>query len=119
MSSHPLPNYLRMHRKRTGFSQDEVASLLGVRSGAKVCRYERNRRVPTLETALAYEAIFHVPTRELFLGTHQKVEKQVSRRAGRLARNLHSASPSRLTERKAETLRTICFGSRDKSTPNP
>lgn len=73
MASHSLQNYLRMYRKRAGLSQDEVAFLLGVKSGAKVSRYERRRRVPPLETALAYEAIFRIPVRELFLGTYEQV----------------------------------------------
>jgi DNA-binding XRE family transcriptional regulator len=118
MPSYPLSNYLKMHRRRSGFFQDEVSFLLGAEGGAEVCRHERCRRVPTLETALAYEAIFGVPVRELFAGVYRKAEKEVKRRAGRLARRLHRANPSRLTERKAEALRAICFGSPDCSTPN-
>ena len=66
--AHRLPNYLRTHRKRAGLSQDEVAFLLGCRSGAKVSRYERLARRLSLETAFAYEALFGVPARELFAG---------------------------------------------------
>lgn len=119
MSSHPLSNYLRMYRRRAGFSQDDVALLLGVKSGAKVCRYEKRRRVPTLQTALAYEVIFRVPVRELFRGAYQKLENEVSKRAERLARQLHKASPSRLTERKANALRAICFRADKNHIPNP
>lgn len=118
MPSHPLPNYLRMHRKRSGFSQDEVAFLLGVKSGAKVCRYERRRRVPPLETALAYEVIFRIPVRKLFLGTYEEVERRVVKRAEHLARRLINTEPSRMTERKAEVLRAIYFGSHEEDSPN-
>jgi len=65
-----------------------VAFLLGCRSGTKVSRYERFARVPTLRTALAYEAIFHKPLRELFAGLYQEIEKETERRAQRLAARL-------------------------------
>jgi transcriptional regulator with XRE-family HTH domain len=36
-----------------GLSQDQVASILGCRSGAKISRYERFSRELTLRTAIA------------------------------------------------------------------
>ena len=81
MTSSQLPNYLRANRKRLGLSQDEVAFLLGTQSGAKVCRYERFKRAPALETAFAFEAIFRRPARELFCGLYQKIEQEVAARA--------------------------------------
>jgi DNA-binding XRE family transcriptional regulator len=53
MPAHKLDNYLVMYRKRAGFSQDEVAYLLGAQSGSMNCRYERFKRKPSLEAALA------------------------------------------------------------------
>ena len=79
-----LPNHLRAHRKRLGLSQADIAFLLGVESGAKVCRYERFVSDPSLETALACEAIFKRPLRELFAGHYQNIEKEVARRARKL-----------------------------------
>lgn len=84
--SSPLPNYLLAHRKRLSLSQKEVAFLLGAESGAKTCRYERFAREPSLRTALAYEAIFHKPVRELFAGLYQTMEGEVAGRAKTLAR---------------------------------
>ena len=81
MSSPQLPNYLRANRKRLALSQDEVAFLLGTKSGAKVCRYERFVREPSLATALAYEVIFKRSVSELFGGLYQKVGREVAERA--------------------------------------
>jgi transcriptional regulator with XRE-family HTH domain len=81
MSSPQLPNYLRANRKRLALSQDEVAFLLGTRSGAKVCRYERFVREPSLETALAFEVIFKRSVSELFSGLYQQTERDVAKRA--------------------------------------
>lgn len=99
-----LPNYLKTYRKRAGLSQDEVAFLLGCRSGAKVSRYERLARQPTLETAFACEAVFGVPTRELFAGVFQKVEAQIQKRARVLAARLEREQPDRAIRRKRESV---------------
>lgn len=72
MARRKLPNYLRTHRKRAGLLQRELALLLGCKSGAEVSRYERSTRQPTLRTALAYEAVFGTPARELLLASMQK-----------------------------------------------
>jgi transcriptional regulator with XRE-family HTH domain len=79
-----LPNYLRSNRKQISLSQEEVAFLLGVNGldkGGKVSRDESYSRVPTLEFALAYEAIYGKPIRELFAGLYEQIARDVSSRA--------------------------------------
>jgi len=73
-------NYIRMLRKQKGLSQDELAFLLGWKSGSAVSRLEQGRRKPSLETLLALEAIFGIPVRELYAGRFQKVEGAVRER---------------------------------------
>lgn len=102
-----LPNHLRAHRKRLGLSQKDIAYLLGSGCGAKVCRYERFTREPSLETALAYEAIFQRPFRELFSGPYQKIEKEVAARAKGLAERTKRQKPSRQNTRKCQTLKDM------------
>ncbi len=105
--SHKLPNYLRTHRKRAGFSQDEVAFLLGSTSGSKVSRYEKRVRRPTLVTALAYGALFRVPVQELFAGMYNQVEQRLARRASQLADQLHRGKQDRWTARKLAALEAV------------
>jgi DNA-binding XRE family transcriptional regulator len=76
-----LPNYLRAHRKRLALSQGEVAYLVGSHGGAKVCRDEKFVRQPSLETALAYAALYQVPVEELFGGLYRRMEQEVATRA--------------------------------------
>jgi transcriptional regulator with XRE-family HTH domain len=79
-----LSNYLRINRKQFSLSQEEVAFLLGIKGmdkGGKVSRDENHARTPTLETALAYEAIYGKPIRELFAGLYEQIERDVSSRA--------------------------------------
>lgn len=102
-----LPNYLGTHRKRAGFTQAEVAFLLGCRSGAKVSRYERCGREPQLRTVLAYEVTFRVRTDELFTGIHRQVAKDVRQRAALLAKRIGRGKPDRFTARKLAALKAI------------
>ncbi len=116
MSSSQLPNYLRAERKRLALSQADVAVLLGAESGAKVCRYERFVREPSLQTALACEAIFQTPVSELFAGLYQTAEREVAVRARALARQTARLKPTRQTIRKQAILAAIAACD-DKDSP--
>lgn len=107
MSSRKLPNYLRLYRKRLGFSEDEIAFLLGVRHAGQVSRYEHFHRVPCLLTALAYHVILRTSPPELFGGKYQKVERQVRRRAKRLLKKLEEGGAGRSSARKLAWLRLL------------
>jgi transcriptional regulator with XRE-family HTH domain len=80
MTPHRLENYLRAHRKQSGLSQQEVAFLLGCEDGTLVSRYEKRRRLPPIETALACEEIFGAPVAELFAGMRQSVRNDIAKR---------------------------------------
>src|ERR1022692_4429112 len=75
MASDKLPNYLLSHRKRSALSQTEVAFLLGIQGGARVCRHERFTLDPGLQSAIAYEAIY-----EHFPGLVKKVQNELRAR---------------------------------------
>jgi transcriptional regulator with XRE-family HTH domain len=111
MAHRTLQNYLRVHRRRVGFSQQEVAFLLGTNSKGKVSRYERCVRQPRLTTVFAYELIFGIPARELFAGMFQEIERAIIDRAAQLASKLNHAKPERLTARKLELLGGIITAS--------
>jgi transcriptional regulator with XRE-family HTH domain len=79
-----LSNYLFTNRKRLALSQEEVGFLIGINGeskGIKVSRDENSARVPDLRTALAYEAIYGKPIRELFAGLYEQTERDVTERA--------------------------------------
>ena len=113
--SHKLPNYLRAYRKGVGFTQAELAYLLGCRTGAKVSRHERFGRQPAIETVFAYETIFRVPARDLFAGISQRVERQTLIRARVLIRRLSKKPGDSVTARKTEFLREVSLGLRTGS----
>ena len=122
--SRKLPNYLRMYRRRSGLSQEEAALLLGYPNGQQVSRWERFTRQPSLQTILAYEAVFGVPVRELLAGVYEQQVAAIRERARLLKEDLeHPQSqtkpkrekpPARMA-RKLELLTTITSSSQTKS----
>ena len=108
----PLSNYLKMFRKRSGLSQDELAALLGCRHGSKVSRYERGGRSPNLDTLVAYELIFKTSSRELYRGVHDRVRSAVRGRAQRLSRKVDARRLTPATKRKLDFLTNVIFESR-------
>jgi transcriptional regulator with XRE-family HTH domain len=107
MSTEHLPNYLRMARKRAGLSQADVAYLLGCQSGAKVSRYERFARRPTLETAIAFEVLFGTPVSDLFEGIADELRHETLKRVRRLERRLKARQSDPALVRKLATLKLL------------
>src|SRR6266853_310668 len=102
-----LPNYLRANRKRLALVQDEVAFLLGAETGESVCRHERFAREPSLAVALAYEAIYQKPVRELFAGLYKKIEKEVAALARTATDRTSLKRTTRQSARKIQSLTGI------------
>ncbi len=94
MATLRLQNYLRAYRRKSGLTQQEVAFLLGFRNGEPISRYEKRRRLPPLETALACEAIFGVPVSELFAGVRETKEKEIRKRMLELRSKLSVKTPA-------------------------
>ena len=107
MSNKPLNTYLRTYRKRTGFSQEEVAFLLGTMSGTAVSRHEIGGRMPILATALAYEVILGVSIRELYEGAFVEAQLRVQTRARGLCRSLERRPRTSIGDRKIALLSQI------------
>ena len=64
--------------------------------GTKASRYERFARIPSLETALAYEVIFGVPVRELFAGVYERAERATARRVRLFSKKIRPERTCRL-----------------------
>ena len=83
-----LHNYVRTYRRRHGFSQTEIAVLLGAHSKAMISRYEAATRLPAVKTVWAFEVVFGQPAQELFAGHYRPVDMAVRARARRLLKKL-------------------------------
>ena len=94
-------------RRKSGLSQRELTYLLGQKHKSKVSRHERNERVPSLRTLLAYEAIFRVTILELFLGVFEEMAPGILDRARSLSRELDAKRWTRTIARKVEFLNAV------------
>jgi transcriptional regulator with XRE-family HTH domain len=114
MSIHRLDNYLKTYRKRAALSQDEMAYLLGTWDGTSASRYEKFERKPGLQTALAYEAIFDTPLKELFAGLYQQAEMLTVQRARLLRKRLEKETGCPIAKLKILT----AIADRQRSRPD-
>lgn len=92
MTLEQIANYLRTHRKKSGLSQRELASILGFLTEIQVSRHERSITIPGLLIALAYEVVFCVPIAEMFPGLHGTVETNIEERLAELEAGLHQST---------------------------
>src|SRR5437667_9387048 len=83
-----VPSLLRTQRRTWGFSQREMADLLGFESSAEISRIEHGKRTPGLETALACSTLFGVSLHELFPQLAATIETTLKGRASRLRERL-------------------------------
>lgn len=93
MKRRRLDNYLKKYRTQKGFSQEHVAYILGFRNGATISRRESFLNTPSLQEALAYEYIYQVPARELFMGMYEEAQAKARFKMERLANRLAKEKP--------------------------
>src|SRR5262245_1456840 len=103
----PLPQRLCWFRKSCGFTQREIAYLLGSRFGTRVSRYERSRRLPSLAVGLAYEVVFRTPLAQLLAGFQEDIADGVRHRARLLLSRTRTGQPGRLAARKIASLKAL------------
>ena len=87
-----LASYLRSHRRQSGLSQRELGSLLGYPDKGQISRHERLATMPSLLTALSYQAIFRVPIAELFPGVYEAVKQAVEERLAKMEAEWHESA---------------------------
>lgn len=106
----PLRTYLRTKRKKSGLSLEELAFLLGVRHTAKVSRYERLARTPTLKNLFALQIVYGELMHDLFPGIFEDVRSTIIRRAEALAADVKKRRKTPQAKRKLAALEAIIRG---------
>lgn len=72
-------NNLVLYRRRMGFTQKQVARLLGHRDASMVSHYEHGRALPPLAAALGLEIIYRVPVAFLFPSMYRDLKQGIRR----------------------------------------
>ena len=70
-------NNLVLYRRRMGFTQKQVARLLGLRETSMISHYEHGRSFPPLAVALSLEIVLRTPVAFLFPELHDNLKRQI------------------------------------------
>lgn len=76
-----------------GFTQEQVAAILGYVSPAHVGHWERGRKLPSLITALKLEIVYRVPVAFLFPELHARLRADLRQREERLRARWEGRKP--------------------------
>jgi DNA-binding XRE family transcriptional regulator len=99
-------SYLRPSRRSWGFTQGELAFLLGFKAGKTVSRIEALKQTPTLTAALSCAVIFNTAPVKLFPGLLSEAEQAVLARARELYDELQGR-PSKAAPIKLDFLEAL------------
>jgi len=83
MLDQKFPNRLRYMRVKNGFTQHEVATMIGKADHTMLSRYERGNALPSLTTAAKFEVIYDTHLNDIFpaLFSAARVEVESARRS--------------------------------------
>jgi len=87
MTHHQLIT-LKRHRRGSGFTQEELRFLLGLKEHSAISRFENGERNPALKTAFAYQVLFDRELPQLFPGLHQQTCREIGSRARQLLQEI-------------------------------
>jgi transcriptional regulator with XRE-family HTH domain len=73
-------NQLRKYRKARGLSQIEAARRLGLKSTARLSRWENGKCLPNSWNMLWLAAVYHVQVDALFIDVLREMRRAVGRR---------------------------------------
>lgn len=113
MSEHKVPHRLKGKRKGWGLTQNELATLLGCRSGNHVSRVERALRRPSVRFLIASHILFGRSVEHLFKSLYDLVEEHVIREAYLFHERL-VADDSPQSERKRKLLTQVIKAATDR-----
>jgi transcriptional regulator with XRE-family HTH domain len=66
MTKEPIPNTLRIERKRAGLTQRDVARKLGFASTDRICRWEKGQTFPHVLNLFKLCGLYHVLPHQLY-----------------------------------------------------
>lgn len=82
-------NRLWLYRKKRGYSQREVALLLGHKSMAHISEYERGLKTPSLKTALKLAVILSTAVDFIFSDWRKDFQSEIQTRREKLLAKKH------------------------------
>lgn len=71
-------NNIRRYRKLRYLRQRDVANMLGLKETNDIYRWERGKKLPSLQNALKLSYILKCPIEILFLNQYKELKKQIT-----------------------------------------
>lgn len=102
-----MQNLLRMYRRKTELSIEDVAQLLNMRDSSTLSRCERGFRKPNLEVIFTYHLLFEVSIEKLFENDMKYVFKKIERNIDPLIDELKQQEMNRRVEARIEFLNSL------------
>lgn len=87
---HHHRNYLRLHRRKRGLTQGELAFLLGYQSSSKISRLEQAEQAKVLTLGFTFQLLFGVDPREIYPALYDSVRETVIERIRELEAKLRT-----------------------------
>lgn len=80
---------VRVHRRKSGLSQTELAAILGTLGPVGISRHERSATLPKFLVAVGYEIVFRIPIAELFPEVYESLRVEIEARLLDFEKQLH------------------------------
>jgi transcriptional regulator with XRE-family HTH domain len=91
MKENTNKNAIVLYRRRMGFSQKQVARIVGQRDATRISHYEHGDMLPTLRDALALGIVLRVPLEFLFPALYKSLRETLRGREEEIARGSKSS----------------------------
>ena len=94
MRNQTPPNYLRKYRKAAGFTQRQVARILGFKDTSMISRWEKGVCLPKLETIFKLAVIYRTMVEALFIDLLRGIRIAVHKREEQFKTEFNDAGKS-------------------------
>ena len=72
-----IPNCLSKYRRQKGFTQKEVARILGFKKSSTISKWERGASLPSTTSLLKLSALYGRPTEALFTDLYKRIKEEI------------------------------------------
>jgi len=76
----PIPNTLRLHRKTMGYTQKQVASLLGLHDSVPISMWEKGALLPSTINLIKLSLIYRTYPNELYSDVFLKLREELRKK---------------------------------------
>lgn len=103
----PTYHSLRVFRKKSCLTQEDIATLLGTKDISQICRLENSHTNPQIELCLLYHLLFNKPAQDFFPEQIIIIRKRLLIRIPNIIDELKCLKSSPLVEKKISFLSEV------------